>query len=68
MLQLGSPPESREWLVLADSTCLLFQSATRVQVIGNDKHLPQTGRLAASNINNQLTTKTDPVLKLSYLF
>jgi hypothetical protein len=33
---------------LAGSTRLLFPSATMVQVIGNGKHLPQTGRLAAA--------------------
>jgi hypothetical protein len=45
---------------LAVSTRLLFQSATRVQVIGNGKYPAQTGRLVAVNINNDLTTGTDP--------
>ena len=55
------------WRVLAGSTRLLFSSATRVQVIGNGKYLAQTGRLVESNINNHLSTRTDPTPKLSML-
>ena len=59
--QSGSTFEIREWPFVADSTRLLFPSATRVQVIGNGKYSPKR-TFSSGGYKQSLNDQSRPIV------